>query len=189
MAFDPYRILDVPRDAGPDEIRTAFRELARRYHPDLNPGREAEEFFKLVDYAYSVLSDPDRRALYDAHGDLALRLGFDAGRIAAASRPRSPRDRDGLSDVLGGARVTRPPPDPPSDSADLVVPLRVDRALAARGGPVKVASPLGGAVVTVQVPAGARDGTRIRLPGRGPPRTTRGRPGDLYVEIRIKDGP
>ena len=75
MTFDPYRILDIPREANADEIKSAFRDLARKYHPDVNRGREAEDYFKLVDYAYKVLSDPDKRALYDEHGDLALRLG------------------------------------------------------------------------------------------------------------------
>jgi molecular chaperone DnaJ len=66
---DPYEVLGVPRDASADEIKSAYRRLARRYHPDVNPGdAEAEEKFKEIGNAYSVLSDPDKRARFDQFG-------------------------------------------------------------------------------------------------------------------------
>lgn len=68
---DPYEVLGVSRTAGADEIKSAYRRLARRYHPDVNPGdAEAEEKFKEIGAAYSVLSDPDRRARFDQFGSL-----------------------------------------------------------------------------------------------------------------------
>jgi molecular chaperone DnaJ len=66
---DPYEVLGVPRDASADEIKSAYRRLARKYHPDVNPGdHEAEEKFKEIGSAYAVLSDPDKRARFDRFG-------------------------------------------------------------------------------------------------------------------------
>ncbi len=65
---DYYEILGVPRDASPDAIKTAFRNLARQYHPDVNKAPDAEEMFKEANEAYAVLSDQQRRAAYDRYG-------------------------------------------------------------------------------------------------------------------------
>lgn len=68
---DPYEVLGIARSAGADDIKSAYRRLARRYHPDVNPGdKDAEEHFKEIGAAYSVLSDPDKRARYDQYGSL-----------------------------------------------------------------------------------------------------------------------
>ena len=75
---DLYRILGVSRSATADEVGVAYRKLARKHHPDLNPGKpEAEDKFKQVAAAYEVLSDPDKRKAYDEFGPESLRSGFD----------------------------------------------------------------------------------------------------------------
>src|SRR5687768_5196987 len=74
---DYYEVLEVNRSARPDDIRRAYRRLARQYHPDLNPSAEAEERFKEINEAYEVLSDDTRRASYDRFGHAAA--GFPGG--------------------------------------------------------------------------------------------------------------
>ncbi|MCX8073274.1 MAG: J domain-containing protein [Candidatus Binatia bacterium] len=81
---DLYAILGVPRNASQEEIKRAYRKLARRYHPDVNPGnKEAEERFKEISEAHEILSDPEKRKLYDEFGMAGLQAGFDADRARA----------------------------------------------------------------------------------------------------------
>ena len=105
---DHYEVLGVSRDASPDEIKKAYRRLARELHPDVNPGEEASERFKLVTHAYDVLSDPEQRQRYDMGGDGSAFGGgaggfggfgdifvtfFGGGGGARSGRPRSRRER------------------------------------------------------------------------------------------------
>jgi molecular chaperone DnaJ len=110
---DLYATLGVGRGASEDEIRKAYRKLAREHHPDVNPGKpEAEEKFKAISAAYDVLSNKEKRALYDEFGAEGLRGGFDAeqarsyqryteGRRASGGGGEVPFDFD-LSDLMGG---------------------------------------------------------------------------------------
>src|SRR5512143_706863 len=83
---DLYAALGVQRTASADDIKKAYRKLARRHHPDVNPGnKEAEERFKDISQAYDVLSDPDKRKIYDEFGMEGLQAGFDAARARAAN--------------------------------------------------------------------------------------------------------
>ena len=126
---DPYSALGVARDAESDHIKSAYRRLARQYHPDVNPDNpEAEEKFKEISQAYAVLSDPEKRSRYDQSGSIDETGGFgdfgqhvdlsdlfDAffGGIAGSHRARRMSGRDGedlrsqitisLHDVLNGA--------------------------------------------------------------------------------------
>src|SRR6266508_245429 len=81
---DLYEILGVGRTTSAEDIKKAYRKLARKYHPDINPGKkEAEERFKEISFAYDVLSDPEKRKLYDEFGEAGLRPGFDAENMRA----------------------------------------------------------------------------------------------------------
>ncbi|MFH0903479.1 MAG: J domain-containing protein [Pseudomonadota bacterium] len=154
MAADLYAILGVPRGASEEQIREAYRRLARRHHPDVNPGnQEAEEKFKRVAAAYEVLSDPEKRKLYDELGEAALRGGFDPQKArayrewtSARAESGSPFERrvfdfnldDLLRDLFGyGPRVGRRE----ARGGDVAVVLEIDLAEAIRGGDVELTIP------------------------------------------------
>src|SRR4051812_50045726 len=101
---DPYKTLGVDKKASSDEIKKAYRKLARQYHPDTNPGDEqAEERFKDIQQANDVLSDPEKRKQYDQGGGM-FGGGFDPGafRTGGAGGPGFGGIGDILSDLFGG---------------------------------------------------------------------------------------
>src|SRR6266496_1042596 len=143
---DFYKVLGVKRDANPDEIKKAYRRLARKYHPDVNPGdKAAEERFKQMSEAFDVLSDPKKRAVYDRFGQYSENLADAAARGAgpaytqgtpfdfsgfdwssATTSGGSSSFRDIFADLFGGGRVEREPPRPqPERGADIEMPLSI----------------------------------------------------------------
>jgi molecular chaperone DnaJ len=144
---DYYEVLGVKRDAKPEEIKKAYRRLARKFHPDVNPGdKTAEERFKLTSEAHDVLSDPKKRAVYDRFGqysdnlaDAAARgagpTGSTAGRAApgfdfsgfdwgtATSAGSGTSFKDIFSELFGGGKEREPPRPQPRKGADIEMPL------------------------------------------------------------------
>ena len=110
--LDYYKTLGVEHGASKDDVRKAYRKLARKYHPDINPGnKEAESKFKTLSVAYDVLSDEKKRKLYDEFGEAGLAAGFDAekARTYEQWRQQSARgggtqafDTDDFGDLFGG---------------------------------------------------------------------------------------
>src|SRR5919199_3946695 len=100
---DYYKVLGVKRDAKPDEIKKAYRRLARKFHPDVNPGdKSAEERFKQITEAHEVLSDEKKRKVYDRFGQYSDNLADAAARGASGSGPTSGAWRyEGFEDFMG----------------------------------------------------------------------------------------
>ena len=261
---DYYRELGVDRKATQDEIKKAYRKLARQYHPDQNKEPGAEDRFKRISEAYDTLSDPEKRAQYDRGGSPFGAAGpFGGGNPFGGGAGEAPGgDFGGFSDILsgifgnaGGARGprTRPAPEAGAD-LETSVSLSFDQAISGAQVPVTVAThsacktcrgtgakpgttPVvcprcqgrgvesqgqglfsisrpcerchgAGTVIEspcptchgagrlrevknyrVNIPAGVRDGSRIRLPGKGEAGLRGGPPGDLYVVCNVEESP
>jgi len=210
---DLYAILGVARGADEGAIRKAYRQLARRYHPDVNPGdASAEDRFKEISRAYDVLSDAEKRRNYDEFGVVSLQGGFDAeqarrSREAFASRfgreghPRFEGEGferpefGGLDDLFSDLFSRRGWGDARREhkGGDLEAELELDFVDAARGGEhrISIARPtadgsLRQESVTVRIPPGVADGGRIRLRGKGAEGRGGAPPGDLYARIRVR---
>jgi curved DNA-binding protein len=192
---DYYEVLGVPRTATAEEIKRVYRQLARQHHPDLQPAAQraqASERFKEINEAYEVLSDPDKRAKYDALG-AGWKGGMDftpppgtAGRTSEAadwedvgafsdffaSMFGRPRGRAGR----GGVRITMP-------GADVEAELPVTLEELLRGGRRRIT--VDGRSLDVDIPLGVREGTVLRLAGQGERGGNGGQPGDLYLHVRV----
>lgn len=211
MSDNLYDILGVQRRASEDEIRQAFRKLAKENHPDLNAGNAAAaERFKKISAANEILSDPDRRRQYDA------------GEIDSKGDPRGPQYRTrpggfqrgrgnnagsfddfGFSDIfsdvfggrsgaagpgMGGFAGTRGARGFSQRGQDLRYTLEVDLIEAVTGAKKRVTLPEGG-TLDLTVPEGVTDGQVLRLKGRGTPGAPGAEAGDALVEVKVKPHP
>jgi len=204
MAEDPYKVLGVPRDAPDEEIRRAYRKLAKQLHPDLNPANRAvaEERFKRVSAAYDIVGDPVKRKQYD-RGEIDAsgepRRGFHRAHAGGASpfggRGSSrPGEDFGLgdifSDLFGSMRGRRAESDAPfaARGRDVRYTLELDFLEAAAGAKKRVTLPDGG-VLDLTVPEGVADGQVLRLKGKGSPGLGGSEPGDALIEIKVRPHP
>lgn len=201
MTEDLYEILGVPKRASEDEIRRAFRKLAKEHHPDLNPGNTAAaEKFKKINSANDILSDPEKRRQYDAgeidsKGELRRpqwrHPGGGAGPRARTQTNSGSFDDFGFadifSDVFGGARGAAGPRGAgfAARGQDLRYTLEVDFLEAVTGARKRVTLPDGG-VLDLNVPEGVSDGQTLRLKGKGAPGPRGGEHGDALVEIKVR---
>jgi DnaJ-class molecular chaperone len=190
---DYYKILGVGRDATEDELRKAYRRLARRHHPDFNPGDPtAEARFKELTEAYDTLGDRRRREAYDARtggGRASGRGAADRGGPGGGLDSFLDAILDAASEALGavGAAAT-----PPRRGADLEVVAEVTLAEVAEGTSVVVAltPPSGGTRrLRVRIPPGVEAGARVRMRGEGDPGDFGGPPGDLHVRVVVTPHP
>jgi DnaJ-class molecular chaperone len=192
---DPYDVLGVERTASLEDIRTAYRRLAKKLHPDLNPGnREAEERFKEVASAYDILSDKDKRQRYD-DGEIDA-TGAERPRQRYykdfASQPDQPyanssgfADFADTDDILSEFLRQQAHARANARGPDLSYRLPVEFLDAVNGGTMRLNLPEGG-TLDVRIPPGIVDGQTLRLRGKGAPGRGEGGPGDALVEVSIK---
>lgn len=219
MEEDLYKVLNVSRGASEADIQSAYRKMAREYHPDLNPDdKSAQKRFKEVQRAYDVLSDPAKREMYDRYGSAFESMGGGAG-----SRPGGPGgatwtvppgagfeeidlgdlfgDRGGgggFADLFkqftgGGRRAGRTSARPqPRRGADLVHQLEVPFTTAVSGGKASLSVQRADGKlesIDVKIPAGIEDGRKIRLRGQGETPPGGGEPGDILIAVRVGSHP
>lgn len=212
MADDYYKILGVSRDASAEDIQKAYRKLATKYHPDMNPDdAKAKERFQQVQQAYDVLNDADRRAKYDRFGsDFESGggpqwqsfqgggfEGFDFGQIFGSGGGGG--GTGGFEDILhqfagggaaGGPRRRSAPRR--TKGANVSHEIRIPFTTAIEGGKVALTVRRGdGRVETLspKIARGTEDGKKLRLRGQGEPSPNGGPPGDLLLTVRVADHP
>lgn len=202
MAEDPYKVLGVAREASDDDIRRAYRKLAKELHPDLNPSNRAsaEERFKRVSAAYEIVGDAEKRKKYDrgeidANGEprRAHQRSYAGAGGFGAGGPAGPDFNFGFGDVFSdlfgrGARGGRAEDVFNTRGRDVRYTLEVEFAEAATGAKKRVTLPDGG-VLDLSVPEGVTDGQVLRLKGKGMPGPRGMEAGDALVEIRVRPHP
>lgn len=191
-----YSILGVKKSASKDELRSAYRKLAREFHPDVNPGdKVAEDRFKAIAAAYEVLSDETKRKGYDEFGAESLRGGFDPEQARAYADWKVRREQGGrpfereyvdLEDLFGGAYGGQAYA---ARGADIYAIAELGLEQVIHGTEVSIAGPGLSKATRVRIPQGAATGDTIRLRGRGGPGAAGGAAGDLIIETRVAPHP
>lgn len=209
---DYYQVLGINKNASSDEIKQAYRKLARKYHPDLNSGdKNAEARFKEVNEAQEVLSDPDKRRKYDQYGQYWSQMGQSGTSSRSSTNPGVSVDfgdfdfgqygnfEDFINEMLGrgvarGTRSYRSSANsastsygnnmPPPDSEGSIT-LSFSEAF--NGAEKQFV--LGNETVKVRIPSGAKSGSRLKIKGKGPSSSLSGQRGDLYLNIELQPHP
>lgn len=208
---DYYEILGLPRSATPQQIKRTYRQLAKKFHPDHYKGKDpatGKAKFNQVQEAYAVLSDPEKRKVYDQFGH----RGLEGGGPSVAQRVwRTGQGNSGFGDFADtgggfesvfeqffnrGRKPRRTQPPTPTRGQDVVKKITLPFLKAALGTSSVVKLHSQGQTgssktqtLEVKIPPGVDDGSRIRLRGKGGLSASGGPPGDLYLEVKIEPHP
>jgi curved DNA-binding protein len=218
---DYYQTLGVSKQASQRDIKSAFRRLARKYHPDINPGdKQAEDKFKEINEAHEVLSDPEKRKKYDELGanwkyyEQYTRADqpqgaqeFRPGRVRYEYRTASPDDlrdlfgddsafSDFFSTFFGGGGGSsfgggaRQPPRRRGGDLEYTAEISLEEAFNGTSRTVRIKDASGcQRKVDVKIPAGIRDGMRVRAAGQGGQGRDGGPSGDLFLKVNLRPHP
>lgn len=212
---DPYTVLGVAKSADANEIKKAYRKLAKRYHPDQSKEPKAKDKFAEVSAAYEILGDEKKRGAFDrgeidaegkprfqgfegfgagagGPGGFARRApggGFEHFEFRTAPGGAGGFDASDLfGELFGGAQRRGPQRRPPPRGEDVGAQVTVSLREAVHGGKSRVTLPTG-RTLEISVPAGVEDGQQIRLKGQGQPSPLGGEPGDAMVTVKIANHP
>ncbi len=213
MAQDYYQLLEISKSASQDEIQKAYRKLARKYHPDLNPDdRASQQKFKDIQHAHDVLSDPEKRKMYDQFGPDFERMGN--GPYPGGAGPGG----FGFEDIFGGGagpggfqfdgdigelfgqfggagaagrKARSRGPARPLKGKDVTAELTIPFNTAVLGGDASISVRQAGKLESIQVkiPPGVETGKKMRLRGQGEPGQRGGPSGDLIVVLTVATHP
>ena len=202
MSDDHYQILGVSRTATSEDIQKSYREMARKYHPDLHPDDDAaKEQFKKVQTAFDVLNDPSKREMYDRYGSSFEGVGASGGGgwspqgqqggfQSGAEVDLESLFGGGFADLFGGGkrRSSRPRRSPSAPGEDITANIRIPFQLAIDGGKTEVRFDRDGTneTLSITIPQGLPDGSRMRLRGQGRPGVGGGVAGDLLLGVGVE---
>jgi DnaJ-class molecular chaperone len=201
---DYYKVLSVAENASADDVKKAYRQLAKKYHPDANPNNKAaEEKFKEVSEAYYVLADEKKRRDYDAFKRSGFSQSYGGGQgfqgaqgfdfqeiLRAFGQQRggfsagSGRGMNIFESLFGGGMQDEEPAYPAQANADVAATLKIPKAKARSGGEMRFAKD--GQTITVRVPAGITSGKKLRLARQGNICSCCNHPGDLLLTIKVE---
>lgn len=198
---DYYKTLGISKGASDDEIKKSYRKLAMKYHPDRNPGdKAAEDQFKTISEAYAVLSDSDKRKQYDTFGDSKFHQQYSQEDIFRGADFHNIFGDAGFdasdifSRIFGGGfgGPGRGFGGGPQKGQDLEYPLTIGFQDAYAGTEKQLSFRVSDGTtrdLTIRVPAGVKDGGRLRVAGKGAPSPMNGPAGDLFVVISVAGHP
>lgn len=190
--IDFYKLLEIDKTASPTEIKKAYRKLARKYHPDLNPNnKEAEKKFKEINEANEVLSDPDKRKKYDEHGDDWKHAEeFEQARKQQSRPPRNPSQQyngEDFSDIFGsmfgGSQGQSRQSKFRGQDLNAELKLKLSDVYQSQ----KQTLTVNGKNIRLTFPAGIENGQIIKVAGHGSPGVNGGPSGDLYITFLIEN--